>query len=166
MKPIEPFEPTEVFFRNIEKAQKQIDENPDTVFYDVNFDVPEEEFSQIVQLGCAALFAFNLADFSENEEFFIVADFALLTKKMIEKISNFDETTIHLAFSISKREMVALQYVLSKGLKIFSERIGIYSGNKKFSNDEADKSILIESFRRRILVAAGISDSTQNSQNQ
>ena len=129
---------------NFEKARKRHLNDSDHICFNLDFKAPVEEVSVVLELARISCWHISTFELPDSEEYDFFTDFIWFSKKLIDSISNTCIDPLPLSFSTTAREMSAAQYVLSKGMEIAAR-------HDPLSSDFADKAILTESFRRRLI---------------
>jgi hypothetical protein len=140
-------ENNETFWKNLTQTSKRHEDDTEDFHYELDFVAPPDELKEVLELAVIYAFVLNIFILPDTEEYDFATDYLLFCKKIHENITDAEADQIPLVFCVSKRELDGVNFALSEGTRILSRDVTV---------DTADKTIMIESFRRRILKAAGI----------
>jgi len=141
-----PFENNDTIRLNV--AQTLI-RRKDEKLIELNFEARNDELDELAGLGYATSLMLNTFELPDTEEYDTFSDFLCFCRKLTEVLPA-DETieTAQVSLVVTVSELKSTVHLLSHAMSIFSR-------DENISNKNADKAILIESFRRRIVKAAG-----------
>ena len=114
----------------------------------LNFDAKAEELAEIAGLAVITGMLLNTFELPDTEEYDVFTDFLWFCNKIREVLPEEETDNAPITVMATEHEIEAINYLLSHSMSIFSR-------NENLSNRNADQAILIESFRRRIMKAAG-----------
>jgi len=116
---------------------------------ELNFEARNDELDELAGLGFATSLMLNSFELPDSDEYDTFSDFLCFCKKLTEVLPEDDAIeTAQISLVVTKKELKATEYLLSHAMSIFSR-------DENISNLNANKAILIESFRRRLIKAAG-----------
>jgi hypothetical protein len=144
----EMLENNETMWHNIMQAKKRRQDKQEEFYYELDFVATSDELKEVFELTLIYAFVLNIFELPDTDEYDFTTDYLLFCKKIHENVIDPEADQIQLKISVSERELTAVNFSLSQGMGAFSRRDDI-------SDQSANKAILIESFRRRLLKAAG-----------
>ena len=150
----------EILQQNVGQTLRRRKRKKDEKLIELNFEAQTDELKEVLGLATIMAMTMNVFELPDNEEFDTFTDFLLFCKKISEAANNEEEQTkrhvprkaqaIQIAIKTTEREIKATGEILSHGMRL----AGL---DEKMSDKKANSAILMESIRRRILKAAGMS---------
>ena len=124
-------------------------DNKDEKYIELNFEARVDELGEVLGLAMATGLLLNTFELPDTEEYDTFSDFLFFCKKISEALPKEEDVeTAQITLLVTEYEIKATDYILTQGMTIISR-------GETITNETADKAILIESFRRRIMKAAG-----------
>jgi len=144
----ELFEDNNTLWLNLRKAFNRR-RNDKEKYIEVNFELRADELAEAGGLAIAVAIMMNTFVLPDTTEYDTFTDFLLFFKEISDALpkEKADAETAQLSLMVYEREIKAVDWMLSQGMRILGR-------DQNLTSENADKAILIESFRRRILKAA------------
>jgi len=144
------FESNDTLWLNIDKSLRRRKKEKEK-FIELNFEARSDELGELLSLAVSVGLLLNVFELPDTAEYDTFADFLLFCKKLSGALSaTEDAETAPVSVVVSEREINAVDYLTSHGWEIISR-------DENISDRNANKAILLVSFRRRIMKAAGFS---------
>lgn len=138
----------EIILQNLWQTIKRRRRTKKEKYIELSFEAKKEELEDIEELAYITGLMISTIELPDDKEFDIFADFLLFCKEL-KKAQLKEEETAQITIKVTERELKAAEEILSQAKTIFLMDVGITEKN-------ADFVILIESFRRRMIKAAGM----------
>jgi hypothetical protein len=143
------FGDNDTFLHNLGKTLSRKEKDKEAKSIELNYVAKTEELAEIAELAIITGLMLHTFELPDTEEYDTFMDFLLFCKKISEALPHDDETEeAQITHTATEKEIEATNYMLSHAMRITAR-------DENITNKRADKAIAIESFRRRMMQAAG-----------
>ena len=147
------YEDNETLWQNIGQTLNRRESDEVEKFIELNFEARTDELTEILSLATIMAMTLNIFEMPDTDEFDMFTDYLLFSKRIIEavKIEDGEEEpeTVQVSVMATEREIKSVSEMLSHAMRLAARE-------KKMTDNQANSAILMESIRRRILKAAGM----------
>ena len=139
------FEDNDTFWLNLGNTLSRKETEEKTI--ELRFEARAEELTEVGGLAIITGMMLNTFELPDTEEYDTFSHFLWFCKKLYDALPEKETEATPITLKATEKEIEATDCLLSQAMTIFSR-------DENMTNVNADKAILIESFRRRIMKAA------------
>jgi len=144
------FEPTETLWKNLGQTLIRHKNDVDGKQIELNIEASTDELREVLEYAVTTGFLLNIVELPDTEEYDSFTDFLFFCKKIADAAPKEEEPemqTVQVRLMVSERELKSVGSMLT-------ESVTLMARNKDLTNKNADRLLLIENFRRKIMNAA------------
>jgi len=141
------FEPTETLWKNLGQTLIRHKNDVDGKQIELNIEASTDELKEVLEYAVTTGFMLNIVELPDKEEYDSFTDFLFFCHKIaiaVPKEEDPEMQTVQVRLMISERELKSVDSMLT-------ESVTLMARNKDLTNKNADRLLLIENFRRKVM---------------